>query len=207
MGWLFGWNTKEAMVRELTTPPPNGSEILGHSVVGNNLWMLIRSGTHKNSDGTPLVFIVLFLMKHVRGAGGRDNDWGYKDMDESAGPYEYDCPLKFLRASTAADEASAEWRKHAVQWHADRAAHKKLWSKVKEGDVVEHVNDPKRRVVVTSPTAGKDWYTGRARYPGQFIGVLEGSAGLLRFARRLYKPATAKPHERTSDQQHPTTHT
>jgi hypothetical protein len=190
MGWLFGWSTKEAMVRELTAKPANGSEVLGHSVVGNNLWMLVRSSTHTNSDGTPLVFIVLCLMQHIRDAGPNGNDWGYKDMDEGAGPFEYNCPLKFLRASTAADGRSAEWRKHAVQWHADRAAHKKRWNNVKVGDVVEHIGNPKRRVHVKALTCGSSVFSGRKRYPGQFIGVQEDDGATYRFQRYLYKPTT-----------------
>ena len=67
------------------------SSVIDHSVRGNRLWVALRL-EYKN--GYPdCKYVVLFLLhKHKDG-------WGYKDMDESMGPYYYDCPLRLLQVT------------------------------------------------------------------------------------------------------------
>ena len=87
MGWLFsdGWQDKAALVTHLTEG--NSLPTLAKSVRGNTLWA-VHEGTMQ--DGTKVRFICVYLLSNDRkNCGG----WGYKDMDESVGPYYYDCPL------------------------------------------------------------------------------------------------------------------
>jgi hypothetical protein len=88
MGWSYNTRkqSKESFVHEIIMGFSNNALVLAHSVRGNNLWVLV-----KPSDADPI--ICLFLMSSDKGC------WGYKSMDESMGPYYYNCPLTFLDRS------------------------------------------------------------------------------------------------------------
>lgn len=48
----------------------------------------------------------------------RDSGWGYKDMDESMGPYYYSCPMKYLNMVPIEQfGGNAEWRVEVMQHH------------------------------------------------------------------------------------------
>ena len=36
------------------------------------------------------VFVALYLISNSKG------EWGYKDLDDSVGPYYFDCPLSYI---------------------------------------------------------------------------------------------------------------
>ena len=113
MGWLFSgrWQDKASLVKHLTDE--NGLPTLAKSVRGNTLWA-VHEGTMK--DGTKIRFIGCYLMASDRkNCGG----WGYKDMDESMGPYNYDCPLKFLDMAPVANE---KWREGVRAFHTKAAS-------------------------------------------------------------------------------------
>jgi hypothetical protein len=58
-----------------------------------------------------------------------DYDMGYKDMDESVGPYESECPERILKLLTSTDQ------EYAVQWRQrcwDNIARKKSFRLVKD---------------------------------------------------------------------------
>lgn len=132
MGWLFGWSTKEALVKHLTDSQnysTNGRiRVLDHALVGNNLWLLMQ---HQPIETK---FIVLARLKHSRGAGPVGHDWGYKDMDESTHPYYYDCPERLLKQSTCDKPSSVEWRAQCRKWRAERNARLSSLKKLKPGD-------------------------------------------------------------------------
>ena len=98
MGWLFGWNTRKQLVDHLCYG--NGVETLKRKFVGNNMWAVQRT-----KEG--VVFACLYLMQ-----GGRNKDWGYKDVDETMGPYQHDFPVSWLDLLSPCDsEYSISWRK------------------------------------------------------------------------------------------------
>jgi len=103
MGWLFSYNirSKREMVAHLRRPERFGQhhELLRTTTVGNNHWYLCRNLL------TGLVFIGLDKV-----AGGIKEGWGYKDMDESVGPSEVDCPLSYLSQASRATGYAIEWR-------------------------------------------------------------------------------------------------
>lgn len=141
MGWLIGWRTKDELVKHLVDNEDNSVDVLDHSVVGNHLWMLCRVRPRQDGtvelgrDGQPLVFIALCLLAGgPRGTGPSGRDWGYKGMDESAGPCAYDCPVKFLDASTLDHKYATPWREQCRQWRADRAARLKWIASLRKGD-------------------------------------------------------------------------
>lgn len=128
MGWLFGWSTKEALVEHLVRQDGGNCEVIDHSLRGNNLWMLCR---RKDSG---FKFIVLCKLRYARGAGPWDRDWGYKDIDESMGPIECDCPEKFLSQSDDTSQYGTAWRESCRQWRKKRAARLKFIAGLKPGD-------------------------------------------------------------------------
>lgn len=133
MGWLFStrWRTKDELVRHLTEAQGcthtlrdesgktigevRGSmETLAHSVRGNHLWSVMEAKYPERPD-LDVRFIALFLMACDR----RNGDWGYKDLEESMGPNECDCPLKYLEMVPEPDH-NYGWRERVRAWHAGK---------------------------------------------------------------------------------------
>lgn len=66
--------------------------------------------------------IICSLLNH--GNDGTGDCWGYKDMDESCGPTDVDCPLSILDLATdpAPNEWATEWRSKVRAYWAERRA-------------------------------------------------------------------------------------
>ena len=116
MGWLFPYTTptRESLVQYLRRPERFGEklELVRACATGSHHWYLIRERE------TGLHWIGLDLMQGARGDG-----WGYKDMDESAGPNAIDCPLAYLAAPHAERDGYAkQWRERVREYHAKKSA-------------------------------------------------------------------------------------
>ena len=115
MGWLYSYNirSKKEMVAYLRRPERFGQdhELLRATTIGNNHWYLCRN------KQTGQVYIGLDKM-----AGGIKDGWGYKDMDESVGPCEVDCPLSYLAQASQATGYAIEWRFNVQDFHAKKSA-------------------------------------------------------------------------------------
>lgn len=132
------------------------NKVLKSAMVGSTYYAAVEK---KKTDGTREVFAAIFL------TCGRSSDgtiWGYKDMDETMGPCQYDCPASILALLTPTEyEYANEWR---------RKCREKMIKKAEE-----RKNPPK----LYSPTGveitvkGKSWVITskeyRATYP--FTGV------------------------------------
>lgn len=124
MGWLF-WNNPDFGKKEVIALICGkgdrslwleGVKIHATSVVGNHVWQVIQA------DGEPKM-IVLTLIQ----SGGPGSGWGYKSMDESAGPYHYDCPLYLLEMADAPmNDNAAEWREEVRKAHSEKLLARKL---------------------------------------------------------------------------------
>lgn len=115
MGWTFSeaWPTKADLVRHLTGPGYGGEclRCLRHALRGNVLWTIHE---RYKADGSSVRFIGCFLLRRDRDCG-----WGYKDMDESMGPYYYTCPLSFLDDTPCSGVGySREWREKVREYRA-----------------------------------------------------------------------------------------
>ncbi len=116
MGWTYNAHpcSKESFVKQILM---ESGAILAHSVRGNRLWTIYQP---KGSEADP--FILLFLLSRSNGC------WGYKDMDETMGPYFFDCPLSFLDivpepekgCHLSLGETGKSWRDHVREYHAKR---------------------------------------------------------------------------------------
>ena len=118
MGWLFGYDTRKELADHLIRG--NGVHTLKHCWVGNNLWT-VQEWTKQ--DGSVVRFVALYLCKgnrHSRYA------WGYKDVDETMGPYQHDFPVSWLDLLSPIDsEYALEWRAN-VRKRAEQMARFKL---------------------------------------------------------------------------------
>ena len=116
MGWSFPYTTptRATLVQYLRRPERFGEklELVRACATGSHHWYLIRE------RDTGLHWIGLDLMQGARGDG-----WGYKDMDESAGPNAIDCPLAYLAAPHAERDGYAkQWRERVREYHAKKSA-------------------------------------------------------------------------------------
>jgi len=102
MGWLYGWNTKAAMLAHLLDNPGN-HKTLARSIRGNNAWCV----KEYEKDGKPVRYIALFMLA---GRGGGNCAWGYKDVEEGMGPSQLDCPVKFFDMVPDPGGYATEWR-------------------------------------------------------------------------------------------------
>ena len=93
MGWTFfndnGLSVGEICTREFTSTNPAGDRwsVVDQSTRGS-VWYAIG---RLDRVGQPPVFYGLVWLTSRRGG-----QFGYKDMDESCGPYYWDCPARLL---------------------------------------------------------------------------------------------------------------
>jgi hypothetical protein len=166
MGWLVSRQSKEQLINELKADNPTITE---WSLTGNHLWGLYPAHEDIEMGNNLMItkgeFIIhLFLL---RGFG--DSEWGYNVYSESAHPYHYTCPLKFLKK---APELCSEWRLKVEQYHADRA--KRRNPKFNVGDVIPLKNSTVKIVEIVSvkPLKGLDQSTGIIyKIPPRFLAV------------------------------------
>lgn len=127
MGWLFTYanysSAKEYAETEIIKK--NGDRVIKHRLVGNHLWML-----YKGDSGKKL--IVLCLIQKSEG------QYGYKDIDETMGPYYYDCPLSFIKeADEPYNDSARNWREKVKKHHANKKEKKETFAagmKIKYGN-------------------------------------------------------------------------
>lgn len=125
MGWLFTQGqTRHQLIERCSKgwDTDDGAKVvaLARQAVGNNLWVVFEKSPPV-SEANPVAkrFIILFLMQKDGSYG-----WGYKDIDESMGPVEVSCPLKFLDMVPEVPEPyGAAWRERVRAYHA-RASQK-----------------------------------------------------------------------------------
>jgi hypothetical protein len=118
MGWSFRCDprfTKADLVAELTSAAYWGAHVrvLASAVRGSHLWQVIEK-----PDGQR--FIALDLLR--AGSKAHGEGWGHKDLCESMGPCEVDCPLSFLDMAPMPDSKyAAGWRESVREHHAHKA--------------------------------------------------------------------------------------
>ena len=114
MGWDFYADSridKKAIIRKLKEPGSlaPGYEMLKSTVIGNNFWYLMRTPEGKITIG-------LTLMK----SGGQGYGWGTKELSETMGPNELDCPLAYLDEASPPEFYAVEWRENVRKYHAEQ---------------------------------------------------------------------------------------
>ena len=167
MGWLFKHGqTRHDLIEELTAPQKNEHgrtwKTVKRAAVGNDLWAVIE---HAHPDGKTERFIVLF--KLAKSGDG----WGYKDIEESMGPYEHDCPISFFDLAPLADDDKSyarDWRERVRQAHARRN------QKLTVGQTVKLTNGQTVRISKLKPLLAQDTTSGRLyRIPRKMLTLPE----------------------------------
>ncbi len=134
MGWLFrSGSTRRGLIAERTEgwerTNHDGlvikSTCLAHCYRGNTfsgvLWSVWeRTFVKDDAESSPKQrWIQCDLLRYQQDA------WGYKDMEESMGPYYFSCPLKYLGMVPLEQfGGNAEWREQVIDHH-QRAAEKR----------------------------------------------------------------------------------
>jgi hypothetical protein len=107
MGWLYGWSTKQELIKHLQEKSSysKGFRPIKHSLIGNNHWTLLRTPEDK-------ITIALELISCDQG------QYGYKGISEDMGPTQINCPLSFVNAADDTDSPYAkEWREKVRNFH------------------------------------------------------------------------------------------
>jgi hypothetical protein len=119
MGWTTTHRDKHISVQAFLIARNNcrnehGSwEVLGCATVRNTVYMAIR---RVRADGSSYVFAGATLTKHWPRAKDGHN-FGWKDLDESSGPCESDCPARILKLLSPLDPADDK-NQYAIAWRA-----------------------------------------------------------------------------------------
>ena len=89
---------------------------IAHSLRGNNLWYVVEYTTYGEGYRNTIRYIALDLIGYDRYSGS----WGYKDISESMGPTEKNCPLKFFDMVPVPCDSNCahEWREAVRKWHS-----------------------------------------------------------------------------------------
>jgi hypothetical protein len=116
MGYLFGYANKAEAVKSVLNGAGEKLEVLDHAVYGGELYVLY--GMKEKPDYR---FIGVHLLR------AHKKVYGVKDMDESMGPYYFNCPERILAASTCPE--GAKWREQCRAVAAKKKA-------LKGGDVL-----------------------------------------------------------------------
>ena len=118
MGWLYfsEYSEKAQIVERLVKGTKK------HRVVGNQLWY-IATNQESGSD-----YIGLCLLSKYEG------EWGYKSMSESMGPYYYNCPMSFLKATENSAHKDNDWREKVLATNNKKNISLKAGDKIKAYD-------------------------------------------------------------------------
>jgi hypothetical protein len=114
MGWYYtNGASKSDIIAELNRTHESETakyETLASCVRGNVLWQL-RQTTNKTT-GEEMRYIGCNIL------GGDPDGWGYKDMDETCGPYYNNCPLSYLeRCTEPVNDYSRQFRDRVRAYH------------------------------------------------------------------------------------------
>lgn len=130
MGWLFkSGSTRRDLIEERTKSWERQSgdllvksTCLAHCYRGNVfsgvLWSVWERTFTKDDDEVQQAerWIQCDLLQYQR-----DYGWGYKDLEESMGPYYFSCPQKYLdMVPIDTYGGNSEWRAEVMQHHERR---------------------------------------------------------------------------------------
>ena len=103
------------------------SKLLGRSVVGSVVYSLVEL-----NDGEKLICVDLVRKSKT--------EWLVKNMDETCGPFYYDCPAYLLKQSTQTSDEAVAWRAACLKKKADAKQMVVLAPQLKRGMVLVHAS-------------------------------------------------------------------
>ncbi len=145
MGWLFTQGqSRRQLIEHLTADfeiADRKNRTFKRYCSGNTLFA-VHEIIRKDS-GEIMRYIGVYLMQNDKKFG-----WGYKDMDESFGPYQYGCPLSFFDLVPDPGGYATAWRQRCREDHARR------FQKLEVGQTVRLTNGHDYRIVNLKPLRG-----------------------------------------------------
>jgi hypothetical protein len=142
MGWLFTqYQTRSQLIDHLTREfetPERKHTTFKRYCSGNTLFT-VGEIANKHT-GEIQRYIGVYLMQRQQNFG-----WGYKDMDESCGPYQNGCPLSFFDLVPDPGGYATAWRQRCRDDHARR------FQKLEVGQTVRLSNGKDYRVLQLKP--------------------------------------------------------
>lgn len=162
MGSFYGWNSRKEVIAECLKLA-EGFKVVAHTCVGNNLWFIYE----KALEGGKVERVIGLCCIGCHGPKN-DKDWGYKPMDESAGPIYYNCPLSYLELAQPMRDCkdSREWREKVKTYWKQKADGAKLAKTLPVGTKVKSrltghefffVRDYSRTFVLVKDDKDKLW--------------------------------------------------
>ena len=121
--WKGGKINRKAECDKQFTYANSPYEVLKSSMVGTTYYAAVKKGD--------IVFAAVFLTS-------TDGwDFGYKDMDETVGPYYYDCPQSILKLLTPTDNETANNWREACKLNAEKKKKQIKLGSLPIGTVIE----------------------------------------------------------------------
>jgi hypothetical protein len=119
MGTIVYRATKAQAIQDELRSIASHATLLAHRVIGNRLWYLAAHRSDSLSELAGAKWIGLTLIDC------RNGEAAVKSMDETCGPYYYDCPLSFLdRADAPYGEFAGLWRAKVRAFHSAQVTRK-----------------------------------------------------------------------------------
>lgn len=116
MGWTSFKTKKSELIDRLVNEKFVHCDVIDTSVKGNLIFQLLKSKTDEK---------VSINVTKVESFG--NGEWGYKSLSECSGPYwGFDCPKKFLKASTDMSEYAVEYRNRCMEHQTKKLNVKKV---------------------------------------------------------------------------------
>lgn len=149
MGWTFqDYTTRKETIEHLTegwtSTFPNGgtrknvclAKQFKGSCFKGTLYAVFEM-TEANADGSVLkqerwIFVAMMQYSNYEGR----KSWGYKDMDESCGPYEDGCPKKYMAMVPCPDQPWARaFRARCMLKHELNDARRQINRKIRKSEI------------------------------------------------------------------------
>jgi hypothetical protein len=192
MGWTFLRTASRSRIDIVRKEVEYETEsitqrVIDHSEAGSTVYMLVERKpkpgvawephhTYVNDPDGTIRWIAVFLTKL---SSGSDYNFGYKDLDETMGPIECDCPKRIIAAaSPLRDETqgyAGEWRRRCLENVEKKSAAKAKRNALSDGAKIK-LNRPVR---FTDGYVG-DTFTARTiNRRGRNLRVFVGQNGAL----------------------------
>jgi hypothetical protein len=147
MGWLFTQGqTRRQLIEHLTKTEENETRkfVTLKKYCSGNTMFTVQEVTNKTT-GEAHKFIGVYLMQRDQNYG-----WGYKDMDESCGPYQVGCPLSFFDMVPDPGGYATDFRQRC------RVSHARRFQKLIVGQMVRLTNGKDYKITSLKPLRGSD---------------------------------------------------
>jgi hypothetical protein len=156
MGWLFGfeWRTcaiiKDHIRKDIASDPTATLVAERSTKYGKHFWTVVKLDRPSGVYTT----VILFKLDYSK----RDDCWGYKDISESMGPVELDCPVSLLdMCSEPVGEYTGPWRERVRKLAAARKVKHEIGARVVMQGTWFLVVGKRKRSVLIRRVSGDDW--------------------------------------------------